>query len=98
VTKKFPSEEKYGLISQLRRAAISIPPNITEGAARQTNKDALQFFIVARSSLSERDTQIELSRSLGMIVQLNYQNLQNQINSVDSLHSGLIRYRRSRIK
>ena len=98
MTKKFPSEEKYGLISQLRRAAISIPPNITEGAARQTNKDALQFFIVARSSLSERDTQIELSRSLGMIVQLNYQNLQNQINSVDSLHSGLIRYRRSRIK
>ena len=98
MTKKFPSEEKYGLISQLRRAAISIPPNITEGAARQTNKDALQFFIVARSSLSERDTQIELSRSLGMIDQLNYQNLQNQINSVDSLHSGLIRYRRSRIK
>jgi four helix bundle protein len=98
VTKKFPSEEKYGLISQLRRAAISIPSNIAEGAARQTNKDALQFFIVARSSLSERDTQIELSRSLGMIVQLNYQNLQNQINSVDSLHSGLIRYRRSRIK
>jgi four helix bundle protein len=98
ITKKFPSEEKFGLVSQMRRAVVSIPSNIAEGAARQTNKDALQFFIVARSSLSELDTQIELSHSLGMIDQLNYQNLQTQINSVDSLLSGLIRYRRSRSK
>jgi four helix bundle protein len=98
VTGVFPPEEKYGLISQMRRAAVSIPSNIAEGAARQTNKDTLQFFIVARSSLSELDTQIELSHSLGMIDLQNYQNLQNQITSVDSLLSGLIRYRRSRNK
>jgi four helix bundle protein len=82
----------------MRRAVVPIPSNIAEGAARQTNKDALQFFIVTRGSLSELDIQIELSRSLGMIDLQNYQNLQNQINSVDSLLSGLIRYRRSKNK
>jgi four helix bundle protein len=98
VTGVFQPEEKYGLVSQMRRASVSIPSNIAEEAARQTNKDTLQFFIVARSSLSELDTQIEFSRSLRMIDLQNYQNLQNQITSVDSLLSGLIRYRRSRNK
>ncbi|MCX6121288.1 MAG: four helix bundle protein [Ignavibacteriales bacterium] len=96
VTKKFPSEEKYGLVSQMRRAAVSIPSNIAEGSARQTKKDALYLFVVARGSLSELDTQIELSRSLEMINDADYQLLTNQINSVDSLLSGFIRYRRSR--
>jgi four helix bundle protein len=96
VTKKFSSEEKYGLVSQMRRAAVSIPSNIAEGAARHTSKDALQFFIIARSSLSELDTQIELSRSLDMINNEDYQLLSEQINSVDSLLSGFIRYRRSK--
>jgi four helix bundle protein len=96
VTKKFPSEEKYGLVSQMRRSAVSVPSNIAEGAGRQTNKDSLQFFIVARSSLSELDTQIELSHSLEMINSADYQLLAKQINVVDSLLSGFIRYRRSR--
>ncbi|MGD0590202.1 MAG: four helix bundle protein [Bacteroidota bacterium] len=96
VTKKFPSEEKYGLISQMRRAVVSIPSNIAEGAAKQTNKDAIQFFVVARGSLSELDTQIELSRSLDMMNNADYQLLTEQINSFDSLLSGFIRYRRSR--
>jgi four helix bundle protein len=96
VTKKFPAEEKYGLVSQMRRSAVSIPSNIAEGAARQTNKDAIHFFIVARGSLSELDTQMELSHFLDMINNADYQLLTEQINSVDSLLSGLIRYRRTR--
>jgi four helix bundle protein len=96
VTKKYPSEEKYGLVSQMRRAAVSIPSNIAEGSARQTNKDAMYFFVVARGSLSELDTQIELSRSLDMITCTDYRLLTVQISSVDSLLSGFIRYRRSR--
>jgi four helix bundle protein len=95
-TQNYPSEEKYGLVSQMRRAAISIPSNIAEGAARQTNKDSIQFFVIARGSLSELDTQIELSRELGMLDIADYQILQSQIDSVDSLLSGLIRYRRSK--
>ena len=98
VTGIYPPEEKYGLVSQMRRAAVSIPSNIAEGAARQTNKDTLQFFIIARSSLSELDTQIELSCSFGIIDSNNYQNLQNQLDTVDSLLSGLIRYRRLKSK
>ena len=91
VTKKFPPEEKYGFISQMRRAAVSIPSNIAEGAARQTNKDTLQFFIVARSSLSELDTQIELSRSLGMI---DLQNISVRSNAV-SVKSILSKFTKS---
>ncbi len=94
ITRKYPPEENYGLVSQMRRAAVSIPSNIAEGAARQTNKDTLQFFIIAQSSLSELDTQIELSYSFGIIDPNHYQNLQSQLDSVDSLLSGLIRYRR----
>ena len=96
VTKKFPSEEKYGLVSQMRRAVVSIPSNIAEGSARQTKKDALYLFVVARGSSSELDTQIEISRSIDMIDDTDYQLLTTQINSVDSLLSGFIRYRKSR--
>ena len=97
VTKKFPSEEKFGLVSQMHRAAVSNPSNIAEGSARQTKKDALYLFVVARGSLSEFDTQVELSHSLEMIDNSDYHLLTTQINSVDSLLSGFIRYRKSRI-
>ena len=94
VTKKLPADEKYGLVSQMRRAAISIPSNIAEGSARQTNKDAVRFFIIARGSLSELDTQLELTKMLLLISEEDNQTLQKQIDIVDSLLSGLIRYRR----
>lgn len=60
----FPSEEKFGIISQIRRAAVSIPVNIAEGAARRTKKEFLQFLYIAEGSLSELDTLIELSFEL----------------------------------
>jgi four helix bundle protein len=52
----FPKEEKYGLIDQIRRATISVPSNIAEGAARQTQKEFVQFLHIAQGSLSELDT------------------------------------------
>ena len=94
VTKKMPADEKYGLVSQMRRAAISIPSNIAEGAARQTNKDAIKFFVIARGSLGELDTQLELTKMLLLLSEEDNQSLQKQIDIVDSLLSGLIRYRR----
>jgi four helix bundle protein len=97
VTKKLPADEKYGLVSQMRRAAVSIPSNIAEGSARQTQKDAIQFFVIARGSLSELDTQMELTKILSLICDEDLQTVQKQIDIVDSLLSGLIRYRRSKI-
>lgn len=97
LTRMLPADEKYGIITQMRRAAISIPSNIAEGAARQTNKDAIKFFIIARGSLSELDTQLELTRILSLISKEDFQTIQEQIDIVDSLLSGLVRYRRSKI-
>ena len=60
-----PKHELYGLSSQLRRAAVSIPSNIAEGAARQSKKEFVQFLYCSLGSCSELETQIELSRLLG---------------------------------
>jgi len=64
MTESFPASEKYGLSSQMRRAAISIPSNLAEGAARKGSKEFKQFLNIAQGSIGELDTQIELSLSL----------------------------------
>jgi four helix bundle protein len=64
ITDCFPDKEQFGLTIQLRRAAISIPSNIAEGAARRTKREFIQFLSIAKGSLSELDTQLELARRL----------------------------------
>ena len=64
-TRSFPSDERFGLISQMRRAAVSIPSNIAEGQARRTSGEFVQFLSYAEGSLSELDTQITGSIELG---------------------------------
>ena len=95
ITSELPKDEKFGLISQMRRAAVSIPSNIAEGAARQGNKDAIKFYIIARASLSELDTQIELCQLLNLLSASGVSLLSSHVNTVDSLLSGLIRYRKN---
>lgn len=68
VTKAFPIEEQFGLISQLRRAAVSVPSNIAEGAARTSKREFAQFLSVARGSLAEVETQILIAKDLGYLV------------------------------
>jgi four helix bundle protein len=65
ITKSFPKEELYGLTSQLRRAASSVPANIAEGSARGTQKDYLHFLYIARASLTEAHYFVHLSKRLG---------------------------------
>lgn len=73
LTLKFPIQEQYGLTSQIRHSAISVPSNISEGVARTSKLETLRFLDIARASLVELDTQIEIS------VKLNYLSISNTI-------------------
>ena len=64
ITKDFPDDEKFGIISQIRRSAVSIPSNIAEGAARNSNKDYIRFLYIALGSLSEIETQLIIAKEL----------------------------------
>ena len=66
-TGSFPKGEVYGLVSQMRRAAVSYPSNIAEGAARKSKKEYIYFVYIALGSLSELDTQLIISENLGYI-------------------------------
>lgn len=91
LTRHFPEEEKYGLVSQMRRAAVSIPCNIAEGAARQGKKEFRNFLSVAQGSLSELDTQLEVSLMLGYLRRREIDELWNQLMRVDKMLTSLIR-------
>ncbi len=71
MTRCFPGDERFGLISQMRRAAVSVPSNIAEGQARQGRKEFVQFLSHAEGSLAELDTQLKLADDLGYCLNLN---------------------------
>jgi four helix bundle protein len=87
-----PSEEKFGLISQFKRASVSVALNIAEGAARETPKEFYQFLKYSSGSLSEIDTLIEITFELNLIQQNIKEEIFNQINKVSALLSGLKKY------
>lgn len=80
-TASFPKSEKYGIISQMRRAAVSVSSNIAEGASRTSRKERRRFYEIARSSLVELDTQIELSFELDLLDE-ETNNMTEQFNSL----------------
>jgi four helix bundle protein len=67
ITKSFPSNEQFGLVAQMRRCAISIPSNIAEGAGRKGSKEFIRFLYISMGSLSELETQFEISRRLNYV-------------------------------
>ena len=88
-TQSFPKEELFGLTSQIRRAAVSIPSNIAEGASRAGSKEFLQFLHIARGSASELETQLLLAEKLGYLSASEDQ--MASLTSVKRLINGLIR-------
>lgn len=91
VTKQFPRQEEYGLTAQLRRAAVSVPSNIAEGLTRRTVGDRLHFLNIVQSSLSEIDTQAEISLRLKYFDETNFDLVVEKLVEVQKLLGGLIR-------
>ena len=96
-TRDFPSTEKYGLTSQLRRAAVSVPSNIAEGYGRGTSQDYLRFLRVARGSLFEVDTQLLIAQRMGYLDQSDYQQVEDKLAETGRVLAGLIKSIESRI-
>jgi four helix bundle protein len=90
-TKNFPSEERFGLTSQLRRAAYSAPANIAEGSGRASQRDYLHFLFIARGSLRESEYFIHLSRRLKFLSDQDAEQLLTQVKSACACLYGLIR-------
>ena len=91
VTKGFPKDEQFGLTSQVRRAAVSIPSNIVEGKARGSNKDCKRFLLMARGSLEELKYQMLLAKDLKYIDEKIYKEVYKNMDEIGRLLGGLIK-------
>ena len=91
ISKDFPREEDYGLKAQIRRAAISVPSNMSEGLTRKSGKDRYHFLNIAQASLSEIDAQVEIARRLDYIDESVESKLNDALSMVERLLSGLMR-------
>jgi len=87
----FPNDEKFGLSSQMKRAAVSIPSNIAEGAGRNTKKDFARFLNISLGSAYELETQLILSFDLGIINKEQLDKITNTINEVQKMIHGLLK-------
>lgn len=91
IVKTLPKEEMFALSDQMRRAAVSIPSNIAEGNARDTNKETVHFLYIAQGSRAELETQLELCRRIGYITEKDLQYMLVQTQEIGSMFAGLIR-------
>jgi four helix bundle protein len=96
VTKAFPPEEKFGLTSQIRRAAISVPANLAEGAARQSDKEFMHFISISQGSCSEVETELLIALKLGFLMEPDYIELKAAANSIGRMLVGLSKHLKMR--
>ena len=90
-TEVFPTHERYGLTSQIRRAAVSIPANIAEGAARRSSKEFAHFLSIAQSSGSELETELLIAERLGYLGSGGYTEMRDELDSIGRMLVGLAR-------
>ena len=98
LTKNFPREEIFGLVSQTRRAAVSITSNIAEGFSRQSYKEKLQFYYIALGSLTELQNQLLLAKDLNYLKQKEFDEFTEQTTSVHKLLNSFVSKTRAFIK
>ncbi len=91
ITKKFPTEEQFGLITQLRRAGVSFTSNIAEGFSRNSYKEKTQFYYTARGSLTEIQNQLLIARDIGYISQKEFNDLADKTVEISKIINGLIK-------
>lgn len=91
LTDKFPQKEQFSLTDQMRRAVVSISSNIAEGFTRYGTKEKRQFYFIAKSSLTELENQLIISKDVGYIKQIDLSNLLIQTEIVGRLLTGLIK-------
>lgn len=89
MTRTFPAEEKFGLVSQFQRSSVSIPSNIAEGAGRNTNGEFRQFLGIAKGSLYELETLLIISKEVSFISETNYNDLTEKIEEISKMLTGL---------
>ncbi|GJL69778.1 MAG: hypothetical protein NPIRA06_24130 [Nitrospirales bacterium] len=95
-SKTYPDQERLGLINQIRGAVVSISSHIAErGAAGQTSKECIQFFHAFQRSVTKLDTQLEIAKRLGWLQEKDGDGLENGMNRMDKVPSGLIRHQQS---
>ena len=92
IMKHFPIDEKYGLVSQSKRAVVSLPTNIAEGLGRNYKKDTIQFLHIARGSLYELDTLVEIALLVKFIAKVEKDRLCGKMEDCLKLLNGLIAY------
>ncbi|MDD4202144.1 MAG: four helix bundle protein [Candidatus Omnitrophica bacterium] len=93
-TSIFPKEELYGLTTQIRRASVSVPSNIAEGAARTSNKEFMHFLFIAIGSLSELETQLIIAKNLGYINEALFDEIVSENEELAKMIHGLINFRK----
>jgi four helix bundle protein len=96
LTQSFSKEEKFGLTSQIRRAAVSVPANIAEGAGRQSNKEFLHFLSIAQGSASELATELIIAHRLGYINITEYNEVNQDLDEIGRMIVGLARQVRNK--
>jgi len=89
LTKQFPQEEIYGLTSQIRRAAFSVPSNIAEGSQRNSDKEFARFIGIALGSNAELKTQLIISYKINLISEIEYKSLVNETEEIAKMLNGL---------
>ncbi|MFN0255339.1 four helix bundle protein [Pedobacter ureilyticus] len=97
-TKSFPKEEVFGLVSQMRRSAVSVPSNIAEGCGRNYPKDSIQFFFIARGSIYELETQLYISFDQHYIDEVTLKSILQKLETTRKLLNGFIKYYQQLVK